>query len=186
MIQLSTHSKMKQAAANETHQNTMMGYNSITDWLSTCFGAIGTKLGGVMIALASTLTFLTGYIYDTPHAVYTLWFLYAFDFVTALVFAWKEGTISSRKLPRVLLNVFVITSLLSLSWWMSKSLWVFVPLPAVVIAVSYSTLFISIVENLAKLKALPPGLLQIINRRFSTSVIERKIFQDENDQSVES
>ena len=164
---------MKSDAAKEMN---FLGYTSLIDFASTTFGAIKTKLGVITITGASLVTLITGYIYDSPHAVYTLWCLYAFDFLTAMICAWHKGTISSKRTPRVLLNAFVITSLLSLSWWMSKSSWVFLPLPATVIAISYSTLFISIVENLAKLNALPPKLISIVKRRFDSSSLETKIF----------
>jgi len=155
--------------------NNFMGYTSFADWWSTLVltGTYKTLNWG-FTALATGLTLLTGYIYDDAIAVWTLWGLYFLDFVTGISCAWKAGTIKSYRIPRTLVNCVFISALLAASWWMSRSLWIFIPLPAIIIGVTFSTLLISILENLGSLGTLPPSLLKILKERFGvTQIINR-------------
>lgn len=156
-----------------------MGYTSITDFFCSIFGLSYIKavsFAGILTALTSIIT---NYIYDTPIAIYTLWALYSFDFVTGFMCAWKQGTISSAKLPRMIINLFFMTCLISISWWMANSLWAFQPLPGFIIGVAYSTLFISLLENLSKMNVLPKTVHEYILKHFSIHKIAKKLSKNE-------
>lgn len=160
---------------------TFFGYESIIDFAQSLFGAKSIKLNAIVGGVAGMISLITGYIYDNELAIWTLWALYAADFASGVAAAWHSGTISSTKLPRILLNITAMTLLISISWRMAQSNMMFTYLPGVVIGGAYSTLFVSLLENLSKLEVLPPALHRLIQKRFGLNGILDRLEQDEED-----
>lgn len=158
---------------------TIMGFESLADFATTFFGLAHFKTNLVVIGIAATTSFITGYIYDDHIAVYVLWALYMADFFSGIAAALYTGTLRSARLPRILVNIVGMTMLLSMTWWMAKGSEIFYLLPALVVGGAYSTLFISLIENLSKLEILPPGIQRIVQRRFGLGGIEKKLFGDD-------
>ena len=158
----------------------IFGYSSGSEFANSFLGINAAKLHLAIGGLAGISSIITGYIYNDHIAIYTLWILYTLDFITGVGAAWYTKTISSTKFPRILVNITAMTALVSVSWWMAKSNILFVYLPGVVMGGAYSTLFISLIENLSKLEVLPPSVQKIIKKRFGLSSIEDKLFGDDS------
>ena len=163
--------------------STFFGYTSVIDFCHSFFGYKSIKLNLFIASLAGFHSAITGYIYDDHLAIYTLCILYGFDFITGVGAAWYTHTISSAKLPRILFNIIMMTLLISMSWWIAKGNQLFIYLPGIIIGGAYSTLFISLLENLSKLEVLPKGLQKVIQKRFGLSAVERRLFDDESPKS---
>lgn len=150
----------------------ILGYESIKEFANSFLGLDHVKINSIFAAIASCFTLVSGYIYDDVTAIYTLVAMYFFDFVTGMVAAWKEKKITSTKIPRVLLNMTLMLGLLSVSWWMSKTSVLFVLMPSIVIGGAYSTLTVSVIENLSRAGALPKQLETVIRKRFGLKILQ--------------
>lgn len=158
---------------------TIMGFSSFSDFAATLLGTSHIKINFFVGFIAATTSLITGFIYDSEIAVYTLWALYLADFASGVAAAWYKNTLRSSRLPRIIVNIVAMTMLLSISWWMAKSSQLFFFLPGLVIGGAYTTLFISLIENLSILEILPAGLERLIKKKFGLGALEKKMLGED-------
>ena len=156
----------------------ILGFMSAEDFLESFFRFKNWILNGTGALIASTTTFITGYMWDTEEAVYTLWILMGADWFTGIGKSVKMDKFDSYKVWRMPIY-FVITSfIISISWWMAKNNVIFIPLPAIVMGGMYMVYFSSLLENLAELEWLPRRAILFL-RKFGMKVIIKKYFENE-------
>lgn len=148
------------------------GFTSIYDFIHSAFGFHWAPVNAVVATVFATITtFLGAYIWETPSAVYTLWSLMAFDWVTGIGKAIKFKQFSSFRLWRMPIYFVTTTLILSISFWMAQGQFLFTPLPSIVIGGFYSVYFISILENLGKLEYLPKPMINLLKNRFGIQTL---------------
>lgn len=146
--------------------------------LNTLYRTLALKWPDVQLPLAlmgAAVAVFRHYVYDDLYALAVLLALYAADWATGVLAAWKTGTLVSRKLANILLNITLGVGLLSISWHFSRAN------PALNTALGLlnssfaglfyfiltSQLFLSIVENAGKLGLLPADSLAALRQRLS-------------------
>lgn len=159
--------------------NNFLGFTSVQDFTGSLFNPSDWVINGVFSGIAALITLISGYIYDSADAVYTLWALMAFDWLTGIARAIKLKELISFKLFRMPIYFIATSLILGLSWWMAKSSTLFLLLPGIVLGGFYSVYFISLLENLSDLQLLPKKLVYIIKRRFGLKYLSDKYFIDE-------
>lgn len=158
-----------------------LGFTSIADFTGSLFNAEDWITNGIFSAIAALVTLLSGYMYDSNDAVYTLWILMVVDWFTGVSRAIKFKELTSYKLFRMPLYFVATSVLLSIAWWMAKGSPIFALLPGIVLGGFYSVYFISLLENLSDLKLLPKKLVYAIEKRFGIKSIVDKYFKDDKD-----
>jgi phage-related holin len=169
---------------DKMRENNLFGFSSGSDFLSSLFGAkwgIVNSIPGFLLGLTS---FITGYVYESAETVYLLWILMAFDWATGLLKSFKTKSFVSYKLFRMPIYYVATTLILSLSWWLSKNSFLFIPIPGIVIGGFYSVYFISMLENLGELEVLPKSIVRVLKNKFGLKAIVDKFDKNENDPSV--
>lgn len=147
-------------------QTTFFGFSSIGDYLGSLFGvkyAYVNTIGATLVALTS---FITGWIYDEPASVYTLWVLMFADWGTGIYKAIKTKTFTSSRLFRMPLYFISTTFLLAISWHIGKAQYIFEIIPSFVLGGFYSVYLISLIENLGELNLLPKRMVSALKNRF--------------------
>lgn len=122
------------------------------------------------------------YIWGTPTAIYTLWFLMLLDYFTGIAKAICNKEFVSFKLWRMPLYFISTTLLLSLAFWMAKANFLFVVLPPMVMGGFLSVYFVSLLENLGELELLPKPLIEALKSKFGLKALLEK----HNDKKVKS
>jgi len=169
---------------DKMRENNLFGFSSGSDFLSSLFGAkwgVVNSIPGFLLGLTS---FITGYVYESAETVYLLWILMAFDWATGLLKSFKTKSFVSYKLFRMPIYYVATTLILSLSWWLSKNSFLFIPIPGIVIGGFYSVYFISMLENLGELEWLPKSIVKVLKNKFGLKAIVDKFDKNENDPSV--
>lgn len=144
----------------------IMGFTKVGEFLTSFLGLDHIGWSSIAALCASVTTFITGYIWDSPSAIYTLWTLMFVDWITGIMAAIQTKTFTSTRMPRMVLYFFLTSVILGLSWNLSKSSWVFYPLPAIIFGGFCSVYFISLLENSTKLGVIPAKLRDILVERF--------------------
>ena len=152
----------------------LFGFESMSDFLTSVFRPSDWDLNFAGASIAGVGTFITGYIWDSSSAIYTLWALMAFDWATGIWAAIKQKEFVSWKLFRMPLYYFFTTVVLSLSYWISKSSLLFVLLPSAVYGGFISVYFISLLENLSAVGMLPAKLAKALKARFGLKAISEQ------------
>jgi len=144
------------------NNNLMLGYHSFEDLFNSAFG-LNHKVTNLLLASIGGITaFITSYIYDDPQAIYVLIGMVAFDSLTGIMRALKQGIFSSVKLPRILVIMITYISLLSLGWNLAKVNDIFTWVPGCLYFGFVTTLCISIIENLHALNIISDNVLLIL------------------------
>ena len=147
--------------------NLMLGYCSFGDLFDSAFG-LNHKMTNLLLASIGGITaFITSYIYDDPQAIYVLMGMVAFDSVTGIMKALRNGTFSSAKLPRILVIMVTYISLLSLGWNLAKVNDMFTWVPGCLYFGFVTTLCISIIENLHELNIISDNVYGYIKNKMS-------------------
>lgn len=162
-----------------------LGFTSIADFTGSLFNVGDWATNGVFSGIAALITLISGYIYDSPDAVYTLWILMIIDWITGISRAIKFKELTSYKLFRMPLYFVATSVILSLSWWIAKGSPIFTLLPGIVLGGFYSVYFISLLENLSDLNLLPKQLVYVIEKRFGIKSIIDKYFKDDKEDKEE-
>jgi phage-related holin len=147
----------------------------IKDWTMNSFGA----------TIAVMTSFITGYMWDSPNAVYTLWVLMGADWLTGLGKSIKHKRFESYKVFRMPVFYVATSFLVAISWWMAKGNIIFTPLPGIAMGGFYLVYFSSLLENLGELEWLPPKAVKIL-KTFGMKVIIDKYFPKEKEDEGES
>lgn len=159
--------------------NSIFGYDSFSDFLTTIFGySYSFKFNSFIAALTSISSFITGYIYDDYKAVYFLLFLILLDFISGTAKAIKLKTFSSKRLPRILLTIISYCILLSVSWNAAKYNDLFFFLPSLIYGGLTGTLLISVFENFYFLGYLPQSIYLILKQRLKLEKLFDKTDSD--------
>ena len=143
----------------------MLGFESFNDFWNSMVGAGHTVINAIGIAVALFTTFLTNYVWDSAGAVYFMLFMVLFDAFTGIMKALKQGTFSSSRLPRILVIMVVYTTLLCISWNISKYSPFYSFLPSVLYGGFIVTLLISVFENLHILNMIPDRMYGVIKEK---------------------
>lgn len=148
------------------HMNTtFLGFNSLSDYLQTVIGWKYKTCVIISAFIAGVVGFIENWIYPKPELIYLLLVLLIMDVVTAVIRSVKNKTLSSRRLPRIVGVVFTYCTLIALSWHMALYQDIFAWLPAFLFTAFYSTLFLSIVENVVEIGWLPGTILVEIKEK---------------------
>jgi hypothetical protein len=97
-----------------------LGFYSFSDFVSSLFRFSDWSLNAFAALIGVLTTFITGYMWDSPSAVWTLWSLMSADWATGIFKSWKNKSFVSYKLFRMPLYFVAISFILSISWWMAK------------------------------------------------------------------
>jgi hypothetical protein len=147
--------------------NLMCGYESFKDLFKSAFGTEHLHANMIMASLGAVITFITSYIYDDPQAIFVLIGMIAFDSITGIMKAFKNGTFSSAKLPRILVIMLVYTGLLSLGWNLAKFDELFSWVPGTLYFGFITTLVISIIENLHQLNIISDNMYKFMKKKMA-------------------
>jgi hypothetical protein len=121
------------------------------------------------LAMAAVLTtFINDYVWNDAKAVYFMLFLISFDALTGVSKSIKNKTFSSARLPRILVIMIVYTSLLALSWNISKFSPLYYWLPGALYGGFIATLIVSIFENLHALNLIPDRLYDMVKSKLES------------------
>ena len=140
----------------------MLGYANFHDLISSIFGLKLAAINFIAAMIAMFTTFITNYVWDDARAIYILLVLILVDALTGISKAIKAKTFSSAKLPRILVIMVAYTTLLGVTWNVSKVSPFYAFLPAVLYGGFVSTLIVSIFENLHQLKWIPDNIYNLV------------------------
>lgn len=160
------------------NRNNFLGFYSLNDFLQSLLGLKNWITNVAIGLLGATSTFITGYIWDTPSAIYFLWILMFFDWVTGIWKSMRKKEFVSYKLFRMPLFYVATSIVISFSWWMEKGSIIFYLLPGFVLASFYSVYFVSLLENLGELELLPKPLVVVLKKKFGLKVLAEKYFKE--------
>jgi phage-related holin len=160
-----------------------LGFHSISDFCSSQFRFDDWSFNGLVAFFGVITSFITGFVWDSPEAVWTLWVLMGVDWLTGIIKSVRNKEFISYKLFRMPLYFVVTSFVLGISWWMSKGSPIFFILPGLVMAGFYSVYFISLLENLGEIGLLPKGLVNVLKSRFGLKVIVDKYTNKEEKES---
>lgn len=155
-----------------------LGFYSLTDFAESMIRLKDWSFTSTVALIGVLTTFITGYMWDEPAAVWTLWVLLGADWVTGIWKSARKKEFVSYKLFRMPLFFLATSMILALSWWMAKASFIFVPLPAMVLCGFYSVYFISLLENLGELGLLPKTLVALLSKKFGLKILFDKFFGD--------
>jgi phage-related holin len=153
----------------------IFGFTSVDDFLESFFRFKQWMFNSVGAMVASISTFITGYMWDSEEAVWTLWILMGADWLTGIAKSIKLGSFVSYKVFRMPIYYLATSFIISISWWIAKGNVIFIPLPAIAMGGFYAVYFSSLLENLAELEVLPPKIVKLL-KRFGMKVIIEKYF----------
>ena len=153
-----------------------LGFANVQDFLESFLGTSKWAYNGILAVIGAVTTFITGYMWNDPKAVWTLWILMAADWATGILKGILNKKFVSYKLWRMPLYYVATSFVIAISWWMSKSSNIFYILPSIVIAGFYSVYFTSMLENLGEVGLLPKGLTTLLKNRFGL----KKLFKEED------
>jgi hypothetical protein len=160
--------------------NNILGFVSMWDFLESLLRLKGYVINGTFALVATLTTFITGYMWDSAEAVWTLWALMGFDWFTGIGKSIKSGSFVSYKVFRMPIYYLATSCIISLSWHMSKGNIVFIPLPAIAMGGFYAVYFSSLIENIAELGWLPKRATDLL-KRFGMKVVIDKYFNKDKD-----
>lgn len=109
-------------------------------------------IGGVVATLYS---FIGDYIYNDPLSIIVLVLAYKLDFLTAMykILVNKEK-VEISKLPTFIYHLVFISSLLSFSWYLSRTNYMFYFLPSLIYGGTMTQQLLSILQNLTQAKVI--------------------------------
>jgi len=158
----------KESPYLQKNNKLMLGFLSWHEFMDSLIGAKQTVLNFLAAFLAVSTTFITDYIWDDAGAIYFMLFLISFDATTGVVKSIKNKTFSSGRLPRILIIMLTYTSLLALSWNISKYSPFYYWLPGALYGGFIATLVVSIFENLHALKVIPNRLYDYVSTKLES------------------
>ena len=156
-----------------------LGFNSMFDFLNSLLGLKSVLVNGTVAILATITSFITGYVWDSPSAIYALWVIMFADWFTGVFKAMKNKNFTSARLFRMPIYFVATSAVISFSWWMAKSSIFFIPLPSLVYGGFIAVYFTSLLENLGDLELLPKGLVTALKTRFGLKSIVDKYTKTE-------
>ena len=163
-----------------SNNNSFLGFASLPDFLDSLFRFRHWSINSTIAFLGVLTTFITGYMWDTASAVYTLWALMLADWFTGIWKSMKKGEFNSYRFWRMPIYFVATSFILSISWWIEKGSMLFFFLPSIVMAGFYGVYLTSFFENCGELGLLPKPLVSILRKKFGLQALIKKITKDEN------
>jgi len=151
-----------------------LGFTSFVDFFESMFRLKHWSINATFAFAGLMTSFITGYVWDTASAVWTLWALMLADWITGIWKSMKNKNFNSYKLFRMPLYFLATSFLLSISWWMGKGSSLFFFLPSITMAGFYSVYFTSLLENIGELGFLPKTLVSLLRKRFGLKTLVEK------------
>jgi hypothetical protein len=158
----------------------VFGFTSVEDFMESFLRLKQWTFNATGALMATMGTFITGYMWDSEAAVWTLWALMGADWMTGIGKSIKNGEFVSYKIFRMPIYYVATSFIISITWWMGKANLIFVPLPAIAMGGFYAVYFSSLLENMAELELLPPKMIKLLER-FGMKVIINKYFNNGKD-----
>ena len=163
-----------------SNSTSFLGFESIPDFLDSLFRFKHWSLNTTIALCGALTTFVTGYMWDTASAVYTLWALMGADWATGIYKSMKKGEFNSYRLFRMPVYYVATSFILSICWWIEKSNVLFFFLPSVIMAGFYGVYLTSFFENCGEIGLLPKPLVSILRKKFGLQALIKKITSNEN------
>lgn len=151
--------------------NNYMGFDSVSDFFVSITRFKDWTFNIIPVMIASITSFITGYVWDTPEAIWTLWILMLADYATGIWKSMVKKKFVSYKLFRMPVYFVVTSFTLAISWWLAKSSVFFFPLPSLVYGGFAGVYIISLLENFGELGYLPKPLVRVLKQRFGLKAI---------------
>jgi hypothetical protein len=149
----------------QKNNHLMLGFISWHELFDKIIG-IKQSVFNFFIAMAAiTTTFINNYVWDDAKAIYFMLFLISFDAATGIYKSIKNKTFSSSRLPRILVIMVIYTTLLAISWNISKFSPFYYWLPGALYGGFIATLIVSIFENLHELKMIPDRVYTLVKTK---------------------
>lgn len=149
----------------------LFGFYSVSGFTYSLFGMKSPVINAIPAIIMAITGFITGFIYESSAAVFVLWSLMTFDWITGIWKSTRAKQFVSYKIFRMPIYFLATSIILSLSWNMAKNHWMFIPLPGLVLGGFYSTYFISLLENLGELGFLPKSIVTLLKNKFGLKTI---------------
>lgn len=162
-----------------------LGFDSVHDFFNSLFKPSNWDFNFIGASIAAITTFITGYVWDSPSAIWTLWVLMGADWATGIFKSMKKKQFVSYKIFRMPLYFIATSFALAISWWLSKSSFMFIPLPSIVYGGFAAVYFVSMLENLGEIGLLPESLIAVLKSRFGLKAIADKWDKKEENKKEE-
>lgn len=162
-----------------TEQKSFFGFTSLSDFGMSLFGLKTAYINLISGIVFSVSSFIIGWVYNDPSAIYTLWVLMAADWGTGIVKSCKKKTFTSSRLFRMPLYFLATTFVISISWNIANSHILFSLVPSFILGGFYSVYLVSLIENLGELNLLPKGLVKVLKTRFGLKKLVEKFDREE-------
>lgn len=153
------------------NNNNYMGFDSVSDLFTSLTRFKDWAFNIIPVIIASITSFISGYMWDTPEAIWTLWILMLADYASGIWKSIKAKKFVSYKLFRTPIYFVVTSFVLAISWQLSKSSVLFFPLPSLVYGGFAGVYIISLLENFAELGYLPKPLVKVLEQRFGLKAV---------------
>jgi hypothetical protein len=167
---------------NDNGNSNFLGFTSINDFLESLLRVKAWVINMFGAISAITTTFITGYMWDSAEAVYTLWAIMGVDWFTGVGKSIKKKEFLSYRFFRMPIYYVATSLIISLTWWMGKGNVIFIPLPAIAMGGFYGVYFSSFLENLAELEWLPKPAIQFLKKFGLKVIINKYLSKDLNDE----
>lgn len=155
----------KNSVYMQKNNHLMLGFISWHELFDKIVGVKQSVFNFFIAMVAVITTFINNYVWDDAKAIYFMLFLICFDAATGIYKSIKNKTFSSSRLPRILVIMVIYTSLLAVSWNISKYSPFYYWLPGALYGGFIATLVVSIFENLHALNLIPERLYQTIKSK---------------------
>ncbi len=165
----------------QKNNHLMLGFISWHELFDKIIGIKQSVFNFFLAMAAITTTFINNYVWDDAKAIYFMLFLIAVDAATGISKAVKNKSFSSSRLPRILVIMVIYTTLLAISWNISKFSPFYNWLPGALYGGFIATLIVSIFENLHELRIIPDRIYSLVRTKLDAlqtiilgSVINKK------------
>jgi len=163
-----------------SNNRSFLGFESMSDFLASLFRFKHWSTNSLIAFVGALTSFITGYMWDTSSAVYTLWALMGADWITGVFKSMKVGVFNSYRFWRMPIYFVATSFILSISWWISKGSTLFFFLPSITMAGFYGVYLTSLLENCGEIGILPQPLVKLLKNKFGLQALIKKMTPDEN------
>lgn len=164
-------------STTKKNNHLMLGFVSWHELLNKIMGIKQSVFNLIVASITGLTTFINNYVWDDAKAIYFMLFLISVDAITGISKAIKHKTFSSARLPRILVIMVIYTTLLAISWNVSKFSKLYEFLPGVLYGGFIATLMISIFENLHELELIPDRIYTVVKSKLDA--LQNSILGDE-------
>ena len=149
----------------QKNNHLMLGFISWNELFEKIVATKQMAFNFIVASVAVITTFINNYVWDDAKAIYFMLFLICFDATTGISKSIKNKTFSSSRLPRILVIMVIYTTLLAISWNISKFSPFYAWLPGALYGGFLATLIVSIFENLHQLQIVPDRIYDTVKTK---------------------